>query len=73
MSREHTIIPWGPIVPHEVYEGYIAFCQRQRERCKHVDFDRRHQDRRVSNPTPVKETYSYLRDLDKLIGEPPKC
>ena len=28
----HTDIPWGPVVPHETYDGYRDFCKRQKER-----------------------------------------
>lgn len=49
MRQQHTTIPWGPVIPHETYEGYIAFCERQRDRVRRVnpDFERRHQERRL--------------------------
>lgn len=48
MRLNHTTIPWGPVIPHEQYEGYVAFVQRQKDRAKHSEFDRRHQERRVA-------------------------
>lgn len=60
MRQNHNTIPWGPVIPHEVYEGYVAFCKRQRDRTEHCDFDRRHQERRVSNPDHTR----YMRPVN---------
>ena len=32
MRQNHTTIPWHPTDQYDLYEGYVAFCQRQRER-----------------------------------------
>ena len=64
MRQNYTTIPWGPVVPHETYEGYVAFCQRQKDRQKHSEFDRRHQDRRVAIVTqPVPKDELDLREF----------
>ncbi len=56
MRKNHTDIPWGPIIPHEIYEGYVAFCQRQKDRVRRLnpDFERRHQERRAKRAWPEK-------------------
>ena len=41
MRKNHTNIPWGPIITHETYEGYVAFCKRQKERLEAMDPQRR--------------------------------
>lgn len=72
MRTNHTKIPWGPVVPHVVYEGYVAFCERQRDRVRRInpDFERRHQERRVTVPTilPLADQ-QLIRDIDTFLGE----
>jgi hypothetical protein len=43
MRKRHTTIPWGPIVTRETWEGYVAFCKRQRDRLSPIV----HKQRRV--------------------------